>query len=120
MFSYGWINFQYLSFIFFCVFQLNDLFTNTKQELEDTTRDLELTTENLKVTETKLSRATKERDEQTQLVNVHIKSEAQLYARATKVKPTQCFNCSFVLYIYGFPEMYGWSAGQSLARFKKK
>lgn len=97
---------------------MNDLFTYTKQELEDTTRDLELTTENLKVTETKLSRTTKERDEQTQLVNVHVKSEAQLYARATKVKPTQCFNCSFVLlYIYGFPEMYVWNAGQSLTSY---
>lgn len=66
-------------------FQLNELFTDTKQELEETAKDLEMTAETLKVTETKLNRTTRERDEQTQLVHEHVKSETRLFAQASKV-----------------------------------
>lgn len=66
-------------------FQLNELFTDTKQELEETAKDLEMTAETLKVTETKLNRTTRERDEQTQLVDEHVKSETRLFAQASKV-----------------------------------
>jgi hypothetical protein len=72
--------------------QLNELFTDTKQELEETSRELqqtgkqlELTSSALKVTERKLDRTTQERDEHKYLVSVHVKTEEKLHTQATKV-----------------------------------
>jgi kinesin family protein 11 len=84
--------------------QLSELFTDTKQELEETTRELqhtgkqlELTSVALKVTERKLGQTTQERDEQKHLVLVHVKTEDKLHSQATKVA-----FCSSFLHNYKF------------------
>lgn len=72
--------------------QLNDLFTDTKKELEETTADLvdkrhklEVTTTDLHVTKERLGTVTQQRDEQTHLVVAHVKTEGSLSGEAKQV-----------------------------------
>ena len=86
-----------------CICQIQELFTDTKEELEEKTKDLEYTTkeleetsETLRTTETKLTRTTTERDEQRHLVKEHVKTETKLFGQASKVfmtfnKRHECF-----------------------------
>lgn len=72
--------------------QVNDLFTFTKAELQETKEELEVTNKNLEqttetLTQTKgiLKSTRKDRDEQRHLVSHHVKSEAKLHSQATQV-----------------------------------
>ena len=74
------------------LFQLNDMFTDTKEELADTkevlaetAQNLEETKDTLKTTKANLYRTRKDRDEQKHLVGQHIKSETKLHEQASQV-----------------------------------
>ena len=71
---------------------MTELFTSTKQELEETTEVLKVTsnklvktTEVLQETGDSLIKTTQERDEQTHLVSEHVKAETDLYSEANQV-----------------------------------
>ena len=71
---------------------MQELFSETKQELEErteeltvTSKELEDTTSNLKRTKTVLRATAQVRDEQKHLVACHVKTEKVLYSDANKV-----------------------------------
>ena len=78
--------------------QLNELFTDTKQELDEKTEELTVTTKNLeetadtlKVTRGVLRKTRRDRDEQKHLVGEHVKSESSLQEQASEVYLTFLF-----------------------------
>lgn len=81
---------QFLMALYF--FQLNTLFSDTKQELEETSEELSVTSKNLEnktvmlhLTSTALQATTQDCNEQKFLVEEHVKSEAVLYSQADQV-----------------------------------
>lgn len=72
--------------------QLNDLFVDTKHELEETSKELEetgkelsATKDDLRETTSQLCQMTDDRNEQKHLVAVHVKTESKLHSQATQV-----------------------------------
>lgn len=65
--------------------QMSDLFTMTKEELEERNEQLEETRTLLKETEASLRRTRKDRDEQKHLVGKHVEAETKLYSEAEQV-----------------------------------
>jgi kinesin family member 11 len=65
--------------------KLNELFKDTKQNLEEKTEILYQTKEKLNVTEIKLEKVTEEFDETKYLMNEHIKSENKLFEQAIEL-----------------------------------
>ena len=72
---------------------MTDLFTITRQELDETSQQLTITTENLvsttetlQETQVTLCETKQDRDEQHHLVDKHVEAENDLYSEAKQVK----------------------------------
>ncbi len=65
--------------------QLNELFSLTKEKLEETEETLEHTSKKLEDTKERLITTRVDRDEQKFLVSQHVKGEAKLHSQASQV-----------------------------------